>query len=105
MSLEDIIIWSILILIIISIVIIIVRISNKNYIFKMSDFTEVLVSCITLGLAIATCYVLFQYAIYNKITPDSTSTLAIRLFSLLGGFYLLIKSLESYVNKINEVIS
>lgn len=103
MSLEDIIVYIIFILIVISILIMMKKINEKKYIFNTSDFTEILISCVVLGIATGTCYVLMYYAIFNEFLTESTSSLAIRLFSLLGGFYLIIKAFETYIKKLNEI--
>jgi len=102
-SIEERIIRIIFILILCCVAMMINNIYKKRYKFKISDFTELSISCVTLGLAMGTCYVLIYFAIYNKLLTESTSSLAVRLFSMLGGFYLCIKSISIFIEKINEI--
>ncbi len=81
------------------------KLIKKRYVFKLSDITEIAITSVTSGLGLGTCYVLLYYAIYNELLTESTSSLAIRLFALLGSCYLGIRAISGFITKINEILN
>jgi len=79
------------------------NIYQKKYTFKLSDLTELLLSCLIFGTSIGAFYVLLHYSIFNKLLTDSTSSLVIRLFAMVGAFYLVFKAGEAFLKKLLEI--